>query len=414
MRMKFDFITMDQPAGRFYISKIKADILISISQSDTRTPYNSTGIQRKLNNDRVSDIAKYCNMENAMFPTPIILSANSEYFTFYSDQDENSKYPDSNNLNKNNEFRNIESGSLEIDVDKIIEDKKFLSIVDGQHRLAGIKESGIAKEFDLLAMFIFDTQAYQDAEIFSIINRNQKQVSKSLVYDLYGLTDEMTVEKFSHEIVKALNTVEYSLLKDRIKMLGYKTDTFNEKNKQIRQYVSQAAIIDELIRMISRDITKDNDFVKKGEAISNPEGNNQLILRKFFYDDNLFIIQAIMIGFYNAWIEALRIDFEEDTIIFKTVGFIASLMVFKYLYNNSDIDKKLETISVGNNYNMNYENSYIDENLINIFKEHFKLYIRELDFKSINIKEISSSRSGAMNIYSILTRTLKDKEKLKS
>lgn len=393
--MRFNFMTMDQPTGRFYISKIKANILISISQSDTRTPYNSTGIQRKLNEERVKDISKYCESKNAMFPTPIILSANSEYFNFYSD------------LNTDTElaYTNIESGFLEINTKKIKADQKFLSIVDGQHRLAGISKSGMAEEFDLLVMFVFDTQAYQDAEIFSIINRNQKQVSKSLVYDLYGLTDEMTVEKFSHEIVKALNTVEHSLLKDRIKMLGYKTDTFNEKNKQIKQYVSQAAIIDELIPMISRDITKDNDFVKKGEVIPNPEGDDQLILRKFFYYDSLFIIQAVLIGFYNAWIEALRAYFKEDTIIFKTVGFIASLMVFKYLYKNSNIDEKTNQIASVQIFNLNYEDSLIDTTLIDSFKNEFKTCISQLDFKSINIETISSSRSGAKKIFDILTQT---------
>ena len=174
--MKFNFITIDQPAGRFYVSKINANILIPISQSDTRTPYNSTGIQRKLNMSRVKEIAKYCEEKSAMFPTPIILSADSNYFNFYSES------------NTKMEYTNIESGFLEIDDGKIIQDKKFLSIVDGQHRLSGIDESGMAQEFDLLVMFVFDTEAYQDAEIFSIINRNQKQVSKSLVYDLYGLS----------------------------------------------------------------------------------------------------------------------------------------------------------------------------------------------------------------------------------
>lgn len=390
--MKFKFFTIDQPAGRFYISKINAEILISISQSDTRSPYNTTGIQRQLSKERVKDIAKYCELENAMFPTPIILSADSNYFTFYSDQ------------NVEMEYTNIESGLLEIDVYKIIQDEKYLSIVDGQHRLAGINESGMAKGFDLLAMFVFDTQAYQDAEIFSIINRNQKQVSKSLVYDLYGLTDDMTVEKFSHEIVKALNAVEYSSLRGRIKMLGYKADSFNEKDKKMKQYVSQAAIIDELIPMISRDIAEDNKCVKNGQAVQNPRGNDKLILRKFFYEDNLYQIQTMLIGFYNAWIETLKKFFSEETIIFKTVGFIASLEVFRYLYN---LDAKMEVgmkdLIFTNN--MNDEGSYVDEDLIRKYKNKYVELMEGLDFSSIDISTISSSRSGAKKIFEILTQT---------
>ena len=90
--MKFKFITMDQPAGRFYIARISANVLIPISQSDTRDPYNSTGIQRKLSMERVRSIAKYCESETAMFPTPIILSGNSKYFKFYTDQNIEMEY----------------------------------------------------------------------------------------------------------------------------------------------------------------------------------------------------------------------------------------------------------------------------------------------------------------------------------
>ncbi len=389
--MKFNFITIDQPAGRFYVSKINANILIPISQSDTRTPYNSTGIQRKLNMSRVKEIAKYCEEKSAMFPTPIILSADSNYFNFYSES------------NTKMEYTNIESGFLEIDDGKIIQDKKFLSIVDGQHRLSGIDESGMAQEFDLLVMFVFDTEAYQDAEIFSIINRNQKQVSKSLVYDLYGLTDEMTVEKFSHEIVQALNSVEISVLKGRIKMLGYKTDSFNEDGKSIKQYVSQATLVDELIPMISKNIAQDNGLIKNGQAIQNIN-DGKLILRKYFYDDNLYDIQAKLIGFYNAWIEIIRKHFKEDTIIFKTIGFIASLYIFKLLFSRLKNDENIvDHTWVG--VNMNSEDSYINKELINKYKVQFMGVIEELNFDSIDINSISSSRSGAKKIYDLLTKT---------
>lgn len=384
--MKFNFFTMDQPAGRFYILKINADILIPISQSDRRSPYNSTGIQRKLNTDRVKEIAKYCDSITAMFPTPIILSAESKYFTFYSDQDEKMDYT------------NIESGFLEIDVDNIIKDEKFFSIVDGQHRLAGIEKSGLSKEFDLLVMFVFDTQAYQDAEIFSTINRNQKQVSKSLVYDLYGLTNEVTVEKFSHEIVKTLNELEYSLLKGRIKMLGYKTDNFNE----IKQYISQAAIIDELIPMISKDVVGDNKLIRDGKAINNPDGDEKLILRKYFYEDNLYEVKIMLVGFYNAWIETLKEFFHEDSIIFKTVGFIASLDVFRYLYNEHMI------ISVRDAFYQDPNNLNIED--IKYYQRFYLELMKELDFSAIDIKTISSSRSGAKNLFYILTDKMTKEE----
>lgn len=395
--MKFSFITIDQPVGRFYITKINAEILIPISQSETRTPYNSTGIQRKLNMERVQAIAKYCELRTAMFPTPIILSANSEYFTFYSDK------------NEKQEFDNLESGFFEIDIDMITQDQKFFSIVDGQHRLAGIARSGIAKAFDLLVMFVFDTQAYQDAEIFSTINLNQKQVSKSLVYDLYGLTDEITVEKFAHEIIKALNTLDSSSLKGRIKMLGYKTDSFSELGTPIKQYVSQAALVDELLPLISQNINEDNGYVKNGQAIKNPN-DQKLILRKYFYEDDLYSLLTVLIGFYNAWMEIIRKHFDEDTIIFKTIGFIASVAIFKELY------KRLE--NVGILFNRIPDSSdrivdgelHIDKHLIEEYKISFLRMMDNFNFKEIDINSISSSRSGVKKIVNILIKDMLAKE----
>lgn len=394
---KYKFITIDQPAGRFYISRINASVLIPICQSDIRTPYNDTGIQRRLNNERVKEIAKYCEKKTAMFPTPIILSGDSNYFVLYSEDEEVCK--------DDIKYQNLDSGYMEIKEEKIIHDGKYLSIVDGQHRLAGIERSGFESDFDLLVMFVFDTEAYQDADIFSVINRNQKQVSKSLVYDLYGLTDNLTVEKFAHEIVKALNSVQFSLMYSRIKMLGFKTDNFDEKGKKIKQYVSQAALVDELIPMISRDRIKDNKNIMEGNNIEYSGFDSKLVLRKYFYYNSLFLAQLNIIAFYNAWIRTIGKYFDENTIMFKTVGFIGSLGIFKYILCEQDslIDVNIEEY-IGKNMN---------DNNIRVRKEDFdeceKKYLKILDkvnFNGINVETISSSLSGAKKIIDILKKDI--------
>lgn len=394
--MKCRFVAIDQPVGRFYVTTINAKDLIPLCQSNKRDPYNSTGIQRKLDVDRVRDIEKYCKRGNAMFPTPIILSAKSSYFKFYIG---NSSIDPSE---KDVKYKDISSGSFEIDNEKLIEEKAFFSIVDGQHRLAGIDASNKAEDFDLLVMFVFDTQAFQDAEIFSVINRNQKQVSKSLVYDLYGLTDEITVEKFAHEIVKSLNKIELSYLKGRIKMLGYKVDGFKNDNR--KQYVSQAAIVDELLPMISKDINLDNECVKKGQAIDKPYGNGKQPLRKYFYDDDLVGIQVRLIGFFNAWIDKIGGKFKEEDIIFKTVGFIASLEIFKNIDLNGDKldeDLKIDVSNLNDIKKVEWDNELTDKvkKSIKYYQSKYKEKMDSLAFDSLEIKYISSSRSGAAKIY---------------
>ena len=160
--------------------------------------------------------------------------------------------------------------------------------------------------------------------------------------------------------------------------------------------------MDELIPMISNAVVRDNEAIKNGEAIQDPN-NEKLILRKYFYDNNLYDIQAKLIGFYNAWIEKIQKQFKEDTIIFKTVGFIASLFVFKSLSNRLENEENILDYSFANS-NMNNEDSYLDGELINKYKIQFMELIEELSFDSIDINSISSSRSGATKLYNLLTK----------
>lgn len=409
--MKCRFIVADQPAGRFYITKMNAKKLIPLCQSRERTPYNTTGIQRKLNDDRVRDIEKYCRKATAMFPTPIILSADSDYFVFYNEEGDKIETKHRKDEDK---YVDINSGYMEINSEDLVNDCKYFSIVDGQHRLAGIDASNKAEDFDLLVMFVFDTQAFQDAEIFSVINRNQKQVSKSLVYDLYGLTDEVTVEKFAHEIVKSLNTMKFSSLKNRIKMLGYKADAFKKDDR--KQYVSQAAIVDELLPMISKDIYSDNECVKKGQAIDEPYDDGKQPLRKYFYDDDLVGIQIRLIGFFNAWIDKIGGKFKEEDIIFKTVGFIASLEIFKRMGLIGGKPNEDLNIGISNLNDIKKEDWDVEltEQVKESIEHYQSIYLKKLDslaFDSLEIEFISSSRSGATKIYKNLLK--EDKEGIK-
>ena len=176
----------------------------------------------------------------------------------------------------------------------------------------------------------------------------------------------------------------------------------HEDGKKIKQYVSQATLVDELIPMISNTVVQDNEAIKNGEAIQNPN-NEKLILRKYFYDNNLYDIQAKLIGFYNAWIEKIQKQFKEDTIVFKTVGFIASLFVFRSLSSRLESEEQILDYSFANS-SMSNEDSYIDGELINKYKIQFMELIEELSFDSIDINSISSSRSGATKLYNLLTK----------
>ncbi|SFG78033.1 DGQHR domain-containing protein [Oribacterium sp. WCC10] len=392
------FITVDQPAGRFYVTTINASVLIPISQSQTRTPYNTTGIQRMLLSDRVSSIATYCKGTEAMFPTPIILSGDSKYFRFYKGLSTDYSLTEKNI--EDVEYANLDAGYLTIDSDAIIRDHRFLSIVDGQHRLAGISESGLANKFDLLVMFVFDTEAAQDAEIFSIINRNQKQVSKSLVYDLYGLNDNPTVERFAHEVVKAMNSLEYSSMQYCIKMLGYKTDNYNDSGELVPQLVSQGSLMSELMKLITKDSTKDNLLTSEGQMIRFEAGDEKRVFRRYYAYDELVLMQAHCIAFFNAWIKQLDLcSFSRNSIMYKTIGFVAGTKTLQIAFNELVASFTGERSYSGQNMN---NEEFDGKALVEQYESIYSKYLGTLNFSDIRVESISSSQSGAKKIVDIL------------
>ena len=67
-------------------------------------------------------------------------------------------------------------------------------LIDGQHRLEGIKAAMVEKpelaEKNIIVSLAINLATKDAAKIFLNINSEQKPVPKSLIYDLYGVTDE--------------------------------------------------------------------------------------------------------------------------------------------------------------------------------------------------------------------------------
>ncbi len=79
---------------------------------------------------------------------------------------------------------------------------RVAQIIDGQHRLEGLKEAikndSSKKKLMLPTVLADDLSTERCAEIFVSINTEQKSVPKSLIYDLYGLMNS-TAKDFSIE-----------------------------------------------------------------------------------------------------------------------------------------------------------------------------------------------------------------------
>ena len=239
IRIEIDALRVTQPIGDLFVASIAHDILCKISYFDVRRVLQEQrdverylGIQRPLNEKRVTELEKYVNFLDATFPSSVILAIDDEYAEF--DQARN---------------------KLVLSNSKIGEDKPSIAIaelarvLDGQHRIAGLaKFRGTA--FGLPVTIFIGSDIADQAYIFSTVNLEQTKVSKSLAYDLFELAKTRSPQKTCHNIAVALDRDDKSPFFQRIKRLGFAT--LDRKFETL----TQATFVEGLIPLISSDPRK--------------------------------------------------------------------------------------------------------------------------------------------------------------
>lgn len=346
-----DVIEIEQPIGTFYLGKMSSTDILKISNVKRRFE-KENGIQRELSFSRVKEIATYCNDPDATFPTPIILSVNS------SDTE-----------------KIISNGILKFQFD---DEKSFAEILDGQHRVYGIKENSKI-ELDLVIILMFDLTQEQKAYVFSTINSNQTKVDKSLIFDLFELSEHRSPYKTCHDIARILNSDPNSPFYGRLKMLGKKTSE-NES-------LSQGTFVTYLVSLISKEPKKDAIKLKKRWRLKD---DPYIPLRNIFLSGNDEVILKILLNYFNAVKDVFSEEWNnpDQYILTKTTGFGALIKSFKTFYINGLNAKTLtynyffeqfsEAKNTLNNKNLQLTSKYFPSNeqqqtvLKNYLIEHFE------------------------------------------
>jgi DGQHR domain-containing protein len=195
---------------------------------------------------------------------------------------------------------------------QIPENLKFGEVIDGQHRLEGLKISQC--EMSLPVVLMFGLTREEQAYVFTTINSTQTKVNKSLIYDLYGLSESRSPYRTCHEVARALNKMPNSPFYNRLKMLGKKMPD------QDKATLSQGTFVKALVNLISRDPEKDARFIKNNQ---NLERYENLPLRVFFINNQDAVILKVV---YNCF-SALKTVFPdlwespENNILWKTTGY---------------------------------------------------------------------------------------------
>ncbi len=313
-KITFSCVEVTQPIGTFYMGAMDYRDLLSIAWADVRGLEEKrrdveiySGIQRELSPGRVRDISKYVALVDATFPTSVILAVSSDHATYDA---------------KNHRM-------------SVTKDQSVAKILDGQHRIAGLKEHQDSKMiFQVNVVIFIDMELEDQAIVFATINKTQTKVNKSLVSDLFDFATTRSPQKTAHNIARALNEKPGSPFFGKIKILGVADDREKET-------ITQATFVDSLIRYVSLDPMGDRDCYKRGRTPAFAAGKDarKLFLRNFFLRDQDEKIAKIVWSYFDAvsekWPEAWKIV-RPDYILNRSTGFIALMRFLRPAYLSFD------------------------------------------------------------------------------
>ena len=241
MMKEFKYITVEQENSRFYLCSMDIEFLRKTLNFHFRDPYQDEyrldlngnfkkymerlrnrgihttndpeGLQRRLSLSRVLSIANEVESgEFTGFPTTVVLAYNSTI-----DDQVVEKF--------------IKGEPVELN------DEMNFTIIDGQHRLAGIlsADPSYTKNISIPVSLYLNISLSDATKLFAEINGKQKAVSKSLIYDLYENVDsqDYVLEAKLHNICKTLylppeNFGNNSPFYRQIKMLGTGKGTISQ------------------------------------------------------------------------------------------------------------------------------------------------------------------------------------------
>lgn len=314
-KIKLDGLLISQPIGEFYVIVMEPRQLTSIAVADVRDLRDREldeylGIQRHLDKKRVAEIKEYVKGIDATFPTSILLAIDAD----------NAEWDDG--TRKLTIFSNEDGDFSEI-----------AKILDGQHRVAGL-EGYNGPTFQLCVCVFISADIADQASIFSTVNLAQTKVSKSLVYDLYDYQKARSPQKTAHNIAIAMDRKEGSPYEGKIKRLGFATKP--------GQLLTQATVVEELMRLITRNPTQDRQDLKKGKRLPLVAADelSKTPFRKMFVTGKDADIAQNMLNFFRA-VEATWPAAWEGTkgvILPKTNGFKSLMWALGQWYAKNTLD----------------------------------------------------------------------------
>ena len=307
--ISFRCIEVRQPIGTFYVATMEWRELIDIAWADIRHLEDRQldeylGIERPLKEERVKELTEYVRTVDATFPTSIIVAVES----------------------KDAKFNDIGAVMTLPRVDNVAK------IIDGQHRIAGLKTLPLDAKFMVNVTIFVDMDIADQANVFATINLAQTKVSRSLVYDLYSYSKARSPQKTCHDIARLMNRQPEGPFENRIKRLGSATPGIENET------LTQAAFVDRLLGYVSDKPMRDRDLLKRGQPIpvTPPDRVRELIFREMFRNEKDQDIALVLWNLFGAvrhrWPDGWG-RVERGNILNRTTGFAALMRFLRPAYN---------------------------------------------------------------------------------
>lgn len=330
-------ISVDQPLGTFFISSIPASDFLPLVSIERRglTPGEQQNVQRSLDPKRQLEISKYVFEADATFPTSVTVSANSDFVHIIETPNSDLRLIIGDELESREAqvgdpptrlvdgILNVVDGNQVRCFAKVDEGEAVALVIDGQHRIEGLRAAGAADKdsplatFEVPLAFMFDLSPELMARIFVTINANQRKVDPSLISDLFGLSSRRSPKRTCHLIAASLNSEDDGPFSRGLKMLG--------RRKNATEILSQGSFCKYLLKLISKTPEEDERRLLRAEPL---KPDPKVPFREFFDNEHDELILRITRNYFVAVSQAYPTAWTispSDYLLRKTVGF-ASLI----------------------------------------------------------------------------------------
>lgn len=340
-------IKVHQPLGDFFIAKISAGDLMSISTSSVAR-YNKDGkligSQRKLDTTRLKLIANFIKSEEMSFPTSILLAANVN--------------SEGAIIEQSNKRWKVIPTSLQDIYEIEIPDGISSIVIDGQHRLNAFNFTDDSyKKIEVVCSIFLDLPNPYQAYLFATINGNQKKVDKSLALELFGYdvedkpADTWSPEKLAVYLTRKFNFKSDSPLFQKIKLVPLFSEIEASVDKT-KWLLSTAAMVEGIMLLISSNPQMDRDYLAMKHSIwsktntrsdlkklRDDKKRDNSVLRSLYLECMDEEIYDIIYRYFNAVNDILWKEPNKESVIFKTIGISVLFELLKFILKRDNVQQ---------------------------------------------------------------------------